>query len=102
MTFRQIHVFFVWVSLKTGRFPAPDGRPEGLAQNREAPGETGRLNVSDFIIILEEEKIKHYKQIRFTSLSSDFKHHGNLKNYNKKRYLLSDHSTKKVQSIYST
>ena len=47
----KIDILFVCVSLKTGRFPAPIGRPGDVDQHREAPGETGRLNMSVFLIL---------------------------------------------------
>jgi len=37
---------FVWVPLKIGRFPSPTGRTGDVAQNRESPDKTGRLNMS--------------------------------------------------------
>jgi len=42
---------FVWVSLKTERFAAPAGRPGDVVQYREAPDETGRLNMYANVIL---------------------------------------------------
>ena len=57
---------FVWVSLKTRRFAAPAGRPGDVVQYREAPGETGRLNM--YVNVLVVNFLLHWK-CSFTCLS---------------------------------